>query len=435
MSDPFHTSLPTGEPTETFPSRSEEKRIRTMRGDKNPLDPRPTSETRAGEQEGSTMEFCQICGQVNPTWFAPSELWNRVIPERSGMLCPNCFIARAERQGVHPTAWELRLETFPAAPVQTGEGSTMGFISDQIYSGPSCTLCGAAMQYKCLSCGSTPALVEGGSTGPDTPTFAPVDRAWAHQFNNYLRAESGFCLGLPGLNHLASLFAKRAAASVQGEGVAPSLSEALAFMDRYPSANILWTEDKRAYVAKVMVAFVAAQAAEIAEMNRSLQTAVRSREHTQDWYARHYGKVEDWARKELPEPYVHDFFCCIANGSSSVHDSDYFRVDTAEGQLILDQTRRAEEAELRTEDLASQLTAAQQELVRVRSERDAETRRAAGAYDLGLGAAETLIGELRTLVDKELADWDGDGVMPRSYTRDALWEIKLRLDPKIQEIL
>lgn len=77
-----------------------------------------------------------------------------------------------------------------------------------------------------------------------------------------------------------------------------------------------------------------------------LERAKSARKHTQEWYARHYGKLEQWARTRLPEPYVTEFFNCVANGTHDVCSSDYFRVDTAEGQLILDQTKRAEDAEL-----------------------------------------------------------------------------------------
>lgn len=58
------------------------------------------------------MEFtCQDCGTANPVWFAPNVLWNLVMggPEAAddpgGIVCPNCFIARAEQAGVTPTAW------------------------------------------------------------------------------------------------------------------------------------------------------------------------------------------------------------------------------------------------------------------------------------------------------------------------------------------
>lgn len=41
---------------------------------------------------------CMDCGTLdNPIWFAPSELWNRVVGSPNGFLCPWCFIVRAER--------------------------------------------------------------------------------------------------------------------------------------------------------------------------------------------------------------------------------------------------------------------------------------------------------------------------------------------------
>lgn len=84
------------------------------------------------------------------------------------------------------------------------------------------------------------------------------------------------------------------------------------------------------------------------------------RRHTQEWYASHYGKLEDWARKILPEPWRRQFFNCIANGTYDHDDvgeayicnagfrvvpSGYIHMDDAKGQLITDQTSRAEAAE------------------------------------------------------------------------------------------
>lgn len=78
---------------------------------------------------------CQDCGRPAPVWFAPNALWNRVMggPEATddpgGMLCPCCFIARAERTVIVPTAWVLDIEgpltdaTPPSSPVMgVGEG-------------------------------------------------------------------------------------------------------------------------------------------------------------------------------------------------------------------------------------------------------------------------------------------------------------------------
>ena len=40
---------------------------------------------------------CQECGRDNITWFTPSELWNKVIGDSNGILCPVCFGKRAEK--------------------------------------------------------------------------------------------------------------------------------------------------------------------------------------------------------------------------------------------------------------------------------------------------------------------------------------------------
>lgn len=90
---------------------------------------------------------------------------------------------------------------------------------------------------------------------------------------------------------------------------------------------------------------------QLAESKRRETELQAGRRHTQEWYARHYGKLEVWARTHLPEPWVTEFFNCVANGTHDVRSSDYFRVDTAEGQLIMDQTRRAEDAENRVKTL------------------------------------------------------------------------------------
>lgn len=59
---------------------------------------------------------CDECGCEYPVWFAPNHLWNLAMggPEATddpgGMLCPTCFMKRAEAAGAVPTAWEVRPE-------------------------------------------------------------------------------------------------------------------------------------------------------------------------------------------------------------------------------------------------------------------------------------------------------------------------------------
>lgn len=56
---------------------------------------------------------CVDCGtKVNPVWFTDSVFWNIVTGEdKVKMLCPYCFIARAEKKYLI-TGWRL-LPEFP----------------------------------------------------------------------------------------------------------------------------------------------------------------------------------------------------------------------------------------------------------------------------------------------------------------------------------
>ncbi|ALJ12580.1 hypothetical protein [Sphingopyxis macrogoltabida] len=59
---------------------------------------------------------CDECARINPVWFAPNDIWNRAVggagakDDPGGILCPNCFIARAEAAGIVPPAWRLAPE-------------------------------------------------------------------------------------------------------------------------------------------------------------------------------------------------------------------------------------------------------------------------------------------------------------------------------------
>jgi hypothetical protein len=60
---------------------------------------------------------CDVCGQSNPVWFAPSDVWNLVMggpdatDDPGGYLCPCCFIRKAEDEGYETTAWVLTPES------------------------------------------------------------------------------------------------------------------------------------------------------------------------------------------------------------------------------------------------------------------------------------------------------------------------------------
>ena len=45
-------------------------------------------------------DYCQECGNVNPSWHAPNDLWNKVTGNPPLIICPFCFQKRAESFGV-----------------------------------------------------------------------------------------------------------------------------------------------------------------------------------------------------------------------------------------------------------------------------------------------------------------------------------------------
>lgn len=57
--------------------------------------------------------YCSDCGGLNPVWHAPNVMWNRVMGgpcaqgDPGGVVCPSCFIRRAERAGFAPASWLL----------------------------------------------------------------------------------------------------------------------------------------------------------------------------------------------------------------------------------------------------------------------------------------------------------------------------------------
>ena len=70
----------------------------------------------AGQSCGSHPEdVCGDCGANNPTWFAPNDLWNRVMGSPNGIVCPACFIERAELVGVGRSAWRVEPEALRTA--------------------------------------------------------------------------------------------------------------------------------------------------------------------------------------------------------------------------------------------------------------------------------------------------------------------------------
>lgn len=46
------------------------------------------------------IETCQGCGRRYDRWWAPQPLWDELIGNYGGLLCPRCFTVRAEAVGV-----------------------------------------------------------------------------------------------------------------------------------------------------------------------------------------------------------------------------------------------------------------------------------------------------------------------------------------------
>lgn len=44
--------------------------------------------------------YCDDCKQRNPTWYAPSEIWNKLC-KREEIICPVCFQNRADAAGIN----------------------------------------------------------------------------------------------------------------------------------------------------------------------------------------------------------------------------------------------------------------------------------------------------------------------------------------------
>jgi transcriptional regulator with XRE-family HTH domain len=52
---------------------------------------------------------CIDCNYPVEVWFAPNDVWNRVVPGRTGLLCLRCFVVRARQAGLDPS-WKLEPE-------------------------------------------------------------------------------------------------------------------------------------------------------------------------------------------------------------------------------------------------------------------------------------------------------------------------------------
>lgn len=94
-------------------------------GELNILTPMELEQLRSalapGDADKGEGQPCEDCGRPSLVWFAPNKLWNLVkggpgaTDDPGGHLCPYCFIIRAERSGVRPTAWVVSEEAIGQA--------------------------------------------------------------------------------------------------------------------------------------------------------------------------------------------------------------------------------------------------------------------------------------------------------------------------------
>lgn len=81
------------------------------------LDPFDSSARAALTSSALSGEQCRRCGHGNPSWSAPSPLWNAVIrggsidgePTFDDMVCASCFTELAEQQGI-ASGWTVKAD-------------------------------------------------------------------------------------------------------------------------------------------------------------------------------------------------------------------------------------------------------------------------------------------------------------------------------------
>ena len=60
-------------------------------------------------EAGHPEAVCEDCGGHNVSWYSPNALWNKIVrraDKGDPMLCPRCFILRAEAMGISEV-WEV----------------------------------------------------------------------------------------------------------------------------------------------------------------------------------------------------------------------------------------------------------------------------------------------------------------------------------------
>lgn len=81
-------------------------------------------QAKRSHDRSETLEIrellCQVCNADYPVWFAPNDLWNRVMRlqgyDKYQFVCLNCFAKEAESIGIKSTAWKLTMEETAHTP-------------------------------------------------------------------------------------------------------------------------------------------------------------------------------------------------------------------------------------------------------------------------------------------------------------------------------
>lgn len=75
-------------------------------------------------EQSHPEDYCQQCGGKNVVWSADNDLWNELINNREGIICPQCFQKLADAKGVSVI--------FRATPAKEAEQSTWPWFRKEV---------------------------------------------------------------------------------------------------------------------------------------------------------------------------------------------------------------------------------------------------------------------------------------------------------------
>lgn len=141
-------------------------------------EPDPLKRTEA--RDVHPEDHCDKCGGPNICWFAPSELWNKVVADRHNILCPICFVKLAEATGFDSAAWQVSQEAI-APPTDEAVSPAVNKAMDRFWKGLAERRrkeCDEAVRL--LREGSFIAQTTGGTEGRDDEIFKWIGKVEAY---------------------------------------------------------------------------------------------------------------------------------------------------------------------------------------------------------------------------------------------------------------